>query len=145
MAKNVPVIPWIGGKRRLAKHLLPLFPDHKCYVELFCGACALFFARPPADVEVINDINGDVVNLYRVIRHHASDSGQNDDHPQRPHRHSSAVCGFQCRVGRYQLHRRWWPRLPQGRQGANYPVMVTLRHTRARHVNGKSGCIFYQY
>ncbi|MDH4274898.1 MAG: DNA adenine methylase [Gammaproteobacteria bacterium] len=70
MAKNVPVIPWIGGKRRLAKHLLPLFPDHKCYVELFCGAAALFFARPPADVEVINDINGDVVNLYRVIRYH---------------------------------------------------------------------------
>ncbi|WP_231293141.1 DNA adenine methylase, partial [Serratia symbiotica] len=30
-----PIIPWVGGKRRLAKHLLPLFPQHKCYVEPF--------------------------------------------------------------------------------------------------------------
>jgi DNA adenine methylase len=65
-----PIIPWIGGKRRLAKHLLPLFPKHTCYVEPFCGAAALFFLKPPAKVEVINDINGDLVNLYRIVQHH---------------------------------------------------------------------------
>lgn len=65
-----PIIPWIGGKRRLAKHLLPLFPPHDCYVELFCGAAALFFMKEPARSEVINDINGELVNLYRVIKHH---------------------------------------------------------------------------
>ena len=65
-----PIIPWIGGKRRLAKHLLPLFPDHKCYVEPFCGAAALYWLKEPADVEILNDINGDLVNLYRVVKHH---------------------------------------------------------------------------
>ncbi|ROH88676.1 DNA adenine methylase [Stagnimonas aquatica] len=65
-----PIIPWIGGKRRLAPFILPLFPDHTCYVEPFCGAAALFFLKPPSDVEVINDINGELVNLYRVIQHH---------------------------------------------------------------------------
>ncbi len=65
-----PIIPWIGGKRRLAKHLLPLFPEHKCYVELFCGAAALFFMKEPAKTEVINDINGELINLYRVTQHH---------------------------------------------------------------------------
>lgn len=65
-----PILPWIGGKRRLAKHLLPLFPEHACYVEPFCGAAALFFMKAPAKAEIINDINGDLVNLYRVVQHH---------------------------------------------------------------------------
>lgn len=65
-----PIIPWIGGKRRLEKHILPLFPEHTCYVEPFCGAAALYFLKPPAKVEVLNDVNGELVNLYRVVRHH---------------------------------------------------------------------------
>ena len=65
-----PIIPWIGGKRRLSKDLLPLFPVHSCYVEPFCGAAALFFMKDPSKVEVINDINSDLVNLYRVVQHH---------------------------------------------------------------------------
>lgn len=60
----------MGGKRRLAKHILPAFPEHTCYVEPFCGAAALFFMKQPAKVEVLNDVNGDMVNLYRVVKHH---------------------------------------------------------------------------
>lgn len=66
----LPIIPWIGGKRRLADQLIPRFPPHKCYVEVFAGGAALYFLRPPAEVEVINDINGDLVNLYKVVKHH---------------------------------------------------------------------------
>lgn len=66
-----PIIPWLGGKRRLADRLIPLFPHYECYVEVFCGGGALYFLRPmPASVEVINDINGDLVNLYRVVQCH---------------------------------------------------------------------------
>lgn len=66
-----PIIPWIGGKRRLADRIFPLFPRHSCYVEPFAGGAALYFLRPvPAEVEVLNDINGDLVNLYRVVQHH---------------------------------------------------------------------------
>lgn len=68
MAK--PIVPWIGGKRRLAKHILPQFPEHQCYVEPFAGGAALFFMKEPARAEVLNDINGDLVNLYRVVKHH---------------------------------------------------------------------------
>ena len=71
MQQTLPIIPWMGGKRRLAKHLLPMFPEHSCYVELFSGGAALFFMRPiPAKVEVLNDINGQLINLYRVVQHH---------------------------------------------------------------------------
>ncbi len=65
-----PIVPWIGGKRRLADLLIPRFPPHTCYVEVFAGGAALFFLRPPADVEVINDVNGDLVKLYQVVKHH---------------------------------------------------------------------------
>jgi DNA adenine methylase len=65
-----PIIPWIGGKRRLAKTLLPLFPEHTCYAEPFAGGAALFFMKTPSDCEVLNDVNGDLVNLYRVVQNH---------------------------------------------------------------------------
>jgi DNA adenine methylase len=66
-----PIIPWMGGKGRLADRLIPLFPAHDCYVEVFAGGAALFFLRPiPAKCEVLNDINGELVNLYRVVQHH---------------------------------------------------------------------------
>ena len=66
-----PIIPWMGGKRRLADRLIPLFPPHECYVEVFAGGGALYFLRPqPAPVEVLNDINGDLVTLYRVVQNH---------------------------------------------------------------------------
>lgn len=48
-----------------------MFPAHECYVEVFCGGGALYFLRPvPAPVEVLNDINGELVNLYRVVQNH---------------------------------------------------------------------------
>ena len=66
-----PIIPWIGGKRRLADRLFPLFPKHNCYVEPFAGGAALYFLRQvPADCEVLNDVNGDLINLYRVVQNH---------------------------------------------------------------------------
>jgi len=70
VAKAMPMVSWIGGKRRLAPKILPLFPDHGCYVEPFCGAAALFFLKEPAKVEVLNDVNGDLVRLYRIVQHH---------------------------------------------------------------------------
>lgn len=68
--RSAPVIPWLGGKRRLAKHILPRFPAHQCYVEPFAGGAALYFLKQPSKSEVLNDVNGDLVNLYKVIKHH---------------------------------------------------------------------------
>jgi DNA adenine methylase len=66
-----PIIPWPGGKRKLLRHLYPHFPSHECYVEAFAGGAAALLLRPyPAPVEVLNDINGELVRLYRCVRHH---------------------------------------------------------------------------
>jgi len=68
--QHQPIIPWIGGKRRLAKHILPLFPDHVCYVEPFAGGAAMFFMKAQSEVEVLNDCNNELITLYRVLQHH---------------------------------------------------------------------------
>ena len=63
-----PIIKWLGGKRKLLGELLPIIPEHHCFCEVFCGGAALFFGKGPSPVEVINDINGDLINLYRVVK-----------------------------------------------------------------------------
>ncbi len=67
-----PLIPWPGGKRRLAKHILPIIHStpHRTYVEPFAGGAAILFMRDPAPVEVINDLHGELVRLYRCVQHH---------------------------------------------------------------------------
>ncbi|MBF0175371.1 MAG: DNA adenine methylase [Magnetococcales bacterium] len=67
-----PLAGWMGGKRLLAKKIVPLIPEHTCYIEPFAGAAWILFSKPPAKQEDLNDINRDVVNLYRVVRHHWS-------------------------------------------------------------------------
>ena len=68
--KPQPIIPWMGGKRRLVKQIMPLFEAHTTYVEPFCGGAAMFFYKQESSVEVLNDFNGELVNLYRVVKHH---------------------------------------------------------------------------
>jgi DNA adenine methylase len=65
-----PIIAWPGGKRRLLKQLLADLPAHESYIEVFCGGAALLLAKAPAKAEVINDINGELVRLYRCVQHH---------------------------------------------------------------------------
>lgn len=60
---------WVGGKSRLRKHVIELLPSHTCYVEPFAGAAWVLFGKPPSDVEVINDIDQDLINFFRVVKH----------------------------------------------------------------------------
>ncbi len=59
---------WVGGKSRLRKQIIDLFPQHTCYVELFAGAAWVLFGKPPGSVEVLNDIDQDLINFFRVIK-----------------------------------------------------------------------------
>lgn len=61
-------IRWVGGKSRLREQIVTLLPQHTCYVELFAGAAWVLFAKPPSDVEVLNDIDQELVNFFRVLR-----------------------------------------------------------------------------
>ncbi|MEA4916303.1 DNA adenine methylase [Proteiniphilum sp.] len=60
-------ITYYGGKQTMLKHIVPLIPAHNIYVESFAGGAAVFFAKQPSQMDVINDLNGELINFYRTI------------------------------------------------------------------------------
>ena len=61
-------IAWYGGKAYYAEWLIERFPDHRVYVEPFGGAANVLLRKPMSEVEVYNDVDDRVVNLFRVVR-----------------------------------------------------------------------------
>lgn len=63
-------IAYVGGKNRLAKKIISMLPEHVTYVEPFAGGAQVLFHKPPSEVEVLNDLDYDVVNFFRVCQWH---------------------------------------------------------------------------
>ena len=61
-------ISYYGGKQKLAARIVSLIPRHTLYCEPFIGGAAIFFAKRPSKVEVINDTNSELINFYRVVK-----------------------------------------------------------------------------
>lgn len=61
-------ISYYGGKQKLATKIISLIPEHTLYCEPFIGGGAIFFAKEPSDVEVLNDTNKELINFYRVVQ-----------------------------------------------------------------------------
>ena len=66
-----PPISRMGGKSRLRKTIIEMLPEHTCYVELFMGAGWVYFGKEPSKVEVVNDIDSELVNLFKMLKYHA--------------------------------------------------------------------------
>lgn len=66
------LINWVGGKRLLRKTIAPLIPkDIKSYIEPFGGGgWVLFYKDRWADLEIYNDLDGRLVNLFRIVKYH---------------------------------------------------------------------------
>ncbi len=67
-AKLKTPLVYYGGKQTMLKHILPLIPKHSTYTEAYVGGGSVLFAKEPCRFEVINDLNGEIVNFYRVCK-----------------------------------------------------------------------------
>lgn len=61
-------LTYYGGKQRLSAQILPLMPSHRVYLEPFCGGAAMLFAKPRAERETLNDLDGQIVRFWRALR-----------------------------------------------------------------------------
>lgn len=67
-APSRPVLRYLGGKWRLADWIASQFPPHRTYLEPFGGAASVLLKKPRANCEIYNDLDGDVVEIFRVLR-----------------------------------------------------------------------------
>jgi DNA adenine methylase len=63
-----PILGWVGGKTKLAEKIISMMPEHKVYVEPFLGGGSVFFKKPLAGVNVINDLDKNLINFYKGVR-----------------------------------------------------------------------------
>jgi len=63
-----PPFGYYGAKRRIAPQIIKMLPPHNAWVEAFCGSAALTLAKPVAPIEVINDLDDQIVNVFAQLR-----------------------------------------------------------------------------
>jgi DNA adenine methylase len=62
------LLTWPGSKWNLCQRLINILPEHRIYLEPFLGSGAVFFNKTPCNTEILNDLDGDIVNLFTCIR-----------------------------------------------------------------------------
>ena len=72
-AKSYPPFAYFGGKTRLAPTIAGLMPEHRHYVEPFAGSLAVLLAKKRSAHETVNDLDGDLVTFWRVLRNRPED------------------------------------------------------------------------
>ncbi|MFG7942920.1 DNA adenine methylase [Streptomyces cacaoi] len=123
-------VPYFGSKQRVARWMVSLLPEHQHYVEPFCGGLSVLLAKPPAAMETVNDLDGELMNMWQVLR----------DRPTEliracaltPHSRAELAVSHEPASDELEAARRTWSRLAQGRSG-------TLRQTGWRHYIDPAG------
>lgn len=117
------IMGYFGSKHRLAQRLIDLMPAHRGYVEPFAGSLSVLARKPPSPIEVVNDLNGDLMTFWRVLR------DRQDDLERAclltPHSRQEHAESFSLRPDPYsevEHARRVWVRLAQGRAGQFTPT-----------------------
>ncbi len=73
ISPSKPPFGYYGAKQRISSKIIDLFPPHNAWVEVFCGSSAITMAKKPAPIEVINDLDGNIVNVFKQLREHGEE------------------------------------------------------------------------
>lgn len=116
-----PPFAYYGGKTRLARRIVALLPEHNQYVEPFAGGLSVLLAKPRANMEVVNDLDGDLMTFWRVLRDRPDELARVCE--LTPHsRTEYATCLDLAGAGDdLERARRVWGLLAQGRAGSTNP------------------------
>ncbi len=121
---------YYGGKTSMAPWIAEHFPPHMHYVEPFAGSLAVLLAKTPSPMETVNDLDGDLMAFWRVLRDHPADLERVC--ALTPHARAEHHAAYETTTDELEQARRVWVRLSQGRAG-------TLRKTGWRHYVHPSG------
>jgi DNA adenine methylase len=61
-------ISYYGVKQSILKYIIPLIPKHRVYVESFFSGGAIYWSKEPPEVEIVNDLNGNVINFHQQLK-----------------------------------------------------------------------------
>ncbi|MFE5288125.1 DNA adenine methylase [Nocardia sp. NPDC056611] len=121
-----PPMAYYGGKTTLAPRIAALLPTHRHYVEPFAGSLAVLLAKPAAKMETVNDIDGDLMTFWRVLRDRPHDLARVCALTPHARAEQQASRGDLSGVDELERARQVWVRITQSRTG-------TLRRTGWRH------------
>lgn len=110
-----PPFTYFGGKIKLAERIVALFPQHEHYVEPFAGSLSVLLAKPPSHMETVNDLDGDLVTFWRILRERPADLERACF--LTPHSRAEHKASFKSAEDDLERARRVWVRLTQGRGG----------------------------
>lgn len=109
-----PPVSYYGGKMRMAPWIASLLPPHRVYLEPFFGSGAVLFAKRPVTHEIVNDVDGNVVNFFKVLRDQPADFlSACELTPYAKDEFRGAVIAGQ-EIDDVERARRWWVRCQQG-------------------------------
>jgi DNA adenine methylase len=114
---SAPPFAYFGGKTRLAGRIVPLLPTHRHYVEPFAGSLAVLLAKPRSTMETVNDIDGDLMTFWRVLRDRPEEQALHM--ALTPHSRAEYQVAYDLDTGDdLERARRVWVLLSQGRGGS---------------------------
>lgn len=130
---SAPPFPYFGGKQSVADRIVALLPPARHYVEPFAGSLALLLAKPRSPMETVNDLDGDLVLFWRMLRDRPQDLARVcalTPHSRLEHQRCFEPADD---LDELERARRVWVRLTQGRSG------LTQRRTGWRHYANPHG------
>lgn len=116
-AKKLIVFGWYGGKFSHLEWLLPLLPQTPYYCEPFAGSGAVLLNRPPSGVETYNDLDGEVVNFFRVLREYPKELQKQMALTPFSREEFAQACKLDPKLSSLERARRFYVRARQVRTG----------------------------